>query len=131
MSDPFDTQPVGSNIVIEFYAYGDFIPYDAVSRVLQKATTESLSYKADDPIETQPLEYWASNAQLVFVPREGITWRIWFRALKGIRDAFRDHAMNFEWHFAIAMTGKPDGRQLGYGMLTGPSHQTSTARRKG
>ena len=116
VKDPFDVKPRGSNLIVEFYAYGDPLPSLDVMHAIMRTESAAFTYKSEVIVASRQ-EFWAENVQMVFVPTEGLRYDEWNKALWAMRMAVEDNNMYFEWSFAIAKSGSGDGTHMGYGMM--------------
>ena len=99
----------GRNTVIEFFHYGDYLPWQIVIRILESATSSALTHDADTFIGDQPIKTQVAGLLLMLVPKEEMTWRMWTTALWGMRTATKDNQMFFEWSFFLTHAGRLAG----------------------
>lgn len=124
VKDPYVTQPLGSNEIIEFYGYREHLPREKVIEILNNATFSALEHDGDTLIGAEPVQSRVDGLQLMVIPRENMKWRMWTTTLWWMRMAVKDKEMFFEWSFAIASFHMADATEVGYGVLKDVTRET-------
>lgn len=113
VKDPFDLYDGAGHQTVEFYDYRRPIPMSLTMRVLQLANAEAISHHDGGVIGTERhLEYWVDEVQLLLIPTEETTWRMWFGAVLAMaRFAWAARGMSYEWSFILLADGESVSRR--------------------
>lgn len=74
--------------------------------VLKLATSSALDHPADDLIATVELQCWANEVQLLLLPSETMTWRMWHNAITAMVRFLVRNKMNYGWSFIVLERGE-------------------------
>lgn len=107
VKDPYDLHYPGTLETVEFYDHRTFIHNNIIVRVLSFANSAAMSHPGDDLIGTQEhLQYWVDEVQLLLIPSEPLTWRMWHNAIVTMVGFVVDRRMTYEWSFIVLGTGE-------------------------
>lgn len=106
-SDPYDLNRPGTLQTVEFYDYRTPIPSGVIMSVLKLANSAALKHPGDDLIGTEEqLQYWANEVQLLLIPGEQLTWRMWHNAITAMVRFVVHNKMSYGWSFIILRRGE-------------------------
>ncbi len=110
VKDPYDLDDGIGRQTVEFHDYRRSIPIGLIRSVLQLANADALTHRenVDGLIGTERhLQYWADEVQLLLIPSEETTWRMWFGATLAMAGfAGAQFKMSYEWSFILLENGR-------------------------
>jgi len=106
VNDPYDLYQPGTHQIVEFYDYRTSISSNSIMSVLKTATSSILDHPSDDLIGTEELQYWANEVQLLLIPSDRMTWRMWHDAITAMVRFVVRKKMSYGWSFIVLERGE-------------------------
>ena len=118
MPDPWDFRIPGSPLTVEFYGYSDPVSLTHFEKCIREAegdiATQVSTGNAGSSLGTRLIRYTASSVDLVLIPDERLTWRMWTRVPSVIQYYLGHNGLKGA-QFIILWDGLGD---VGHGSLT-------------